>query len=126
MRSAIFSAALAAVLALCPVSAAAAATKRDDGPPAPEHSHWYSTNKVDDFRVETVKVLRKRDGSLQLPVVAPETDVSPILCPLSMTVCPISPAVPRTLEEWVAQGFECVDMHEDLNSCGGCGVVDNQ
>lgn len=124
MRLSVFSAALAAALAVCPATIAAAATKRNDNPAAPEHSHGF--NKVDGFRVGTSKVIRKRDGSLQLPVVAPETDVSPILCPLSMTACPISSTVPRTLEEWVAQGFECVDVHEDLNSCGGCGAVDTQ
>ena len=126
MRSAILSAALAAILALSPVSVTAAATKRDDSPPQPEPSHAFSTNKVDDFRVGTAQVIRRRDGSLQLPVVAPGTDVSPILCPLSMTACPLSSVVPRTLEDWVAEGFECVDVRDDLNSCGGCGAVDTR
>ncbi|KAH9929826.1 uncharacterized protein B0H18DRAFT_873667, partial [Fomitopsis serialis] len=62
----------------------------------------------------------------QLPVVPPEADISPILCPLSMAACPISEAVPTSLEEWVQQGFECVDLREDLTSCGGCGAVDVQ
>ncbi|KAH9828680.1 uncharacterized protein C8Q71DRAFT_681472, partial [Rhodofomes roseus] len=69
---------------------------------------------------------RKRDGSLQLPVVPPEADVSPILCPQSMAVCPITETIPDTLEKWVSEGFECVDLREDLTSCGGCGIVDAQ
>lgn len=126
MRFAILSVAFAVILALSPACVAAAATKRDDSPPQPAHSHGYSTNKADDFRVGTAKVIRKRDGSLQLPVVSPGTDVSPILCPLSMAACPLSSTVPNALEEWVAEGFECVDVRDDLNSCGGCGAVDTQ
>ncbi|KZT73285.1 hypothetical protein DAEQUDRAFT_662375 [Daedalea quercina L-15889] len=122
MRFALFSAAVfAAVLALCPVSVAAAATKRNDNPPGPQPSNTQNHQGDNDFRV-----VRKRDGSLQLPVVPPEADLSPILCPLSMNVCPISETVPTTLEEWVEHGYECVDVREDLNSCGGCGSVDVQ
>ncbi|PCH34270.1 hypothetical protein WOLCODRAFT_135598 [Wolfiporia cocos MD-104 SS10] len=67
----------------------------------------------------------KRSKREQLPI-APVQDISQQLCPLSMSVCPLSASKPGSLSEWIEQGFECVDLTEDLTSCGGCGSLDTQ
>ncbi|THH29050.1 hypothetical protein EUX98_g5135 [Antrodiella citrinella] len=62
--------------------------------------------------------------------LSPEEQMSRHLCPLGMNVCPIPlenlntvPLIPTTLLKWIEEGFECVDLQEDLTSCGGCGSV---
>ncbi|KAF7796548.1 hypothetical protein EIP86_007728 [Pleurotus ostreatoroseus] len=58
-------------------------------------------------------------------IVLSPAQLSGHLCPRPMSVCPItSTAPPRTLGQWIREGFECVDTHEDLTSCGGCGILD--
>ncbi|KAI0686639.1 hypothetical protein BC835DRAFT_1287841 [Cytidiella melzeri] len=60
-------------------------------------------------------------------VVSQQELVSQYLCPRPMLACPISPeSHPLTIEQWIHDGFECVDDHEDLTSCGGCGLIDVQ
>ncbi|KAI0094389.1 hypothetical protein BDY19DRAFT_863518, partial [Irpex rosettiformis] len=53
--------------------------------------------------------------------------VSQFLCPKPLRVCPISAEThPTNLEQWIHDGFECVDDREDLTSCGGCGLSDSK
>ncbi|KZT08785.1 uncharacterized protein LAESUDRAFT_676206 [Laetiporus sulphureus 93-53] len=86
--------------------------------PGPSHGH----DPHNDRRAAAVqRGPQKREQQL-IPAVQDVTH----LCPLSMSACPISSSVPLSLMEWIEQGFECVDLSEDLNSCGGCGSVDTQ
>ncbi|KAL4253590.1 hypothetical protein ABKN59_003411 [Abortiporus biennis] len=61
-----------------------------------------------------------------------QEEMSSLLCPLG-DVCPIQgyttlgnvkTMTPRTVLEWIRDGFECVDFEYDLTSCGGCGSLD--
>lgn len=48
-------------------------------------------------------------------------------CLDGLMACPIlsTPGqFPRTIAEWEAVGFECVDFAADLSSCGGCSSLD--
>jgi len=73
-----------------------------------------------DARSPNAPRLRKRK---QL-VLTEEERISQYLCPQPMRACPISPeSQPTTVEQWIQEGFECVDDHEDLTSCGGCGMT---
>ncbi|KAA1467818.1 hypothetical protein DENSPDRAFT_770283 [Dentipellis sp. KUC8613] len=51
--------------------------------------------------------------------------VSSQLCPATLSACPISSdAISRDVNMLITHGFECVDFRTDLESCGGCAVVD--
>jgi len=53
-------------------------------------------------------------------------DLNDMLCPFDMSACPVEPSsdFPKTLAEWSALGYECVEFDNDLQSCGGCASVD--
>ncbi|KAI0348228.1 hypothetical protein BDW22DRAFT_1309834, partial [Trametopsis cervina] len=89
--------------------------------PAPAPSNARRTNQA---RAPAPSgALRKRKQQ----VLSPEEAISQHLCPRPMRACPLSPAsAPTTLEEWISDGFECVDNSEDLTSCGGCGLSEPQ
>lgn len=60
-------------------------------------------------------------------VMTEEELISHYLCPQPMRVCPLTNVSrPSTLEEWISEGYECVDDFEDLTSCGGCSTVDDR
>ncbi|KAF5312627.1 hypothetical protein D9619_002638 [Psilocybe cf. subviscida] len=51
------------------------------------------------------------------------------ICPGDAYGCPIAPAgslssLPNGLDDWVNQGFYCVDRTADLTDCGGCAALD--
>ncbi|KAI0041898.1 hypothetical protein FA95DRAFT_1500810, partial [Auriscalpium vulgare] len=58
--------------------------------------------------------------------------VSDMLCPYQLWACPIpghalsagSSKYEFDVGELVRTGFECVDLRGDLESCGGCGSLD--
>ncbi|EIM92630.1 uncharacterized protein STEHIDRAFT_46142 [Stereum hirsutum FP-91666 SS1] len=52
------------------------------------------------------------------------SDLSKKLCPSELSVCPLSTSHPNTLDELLSNGFECVDFQTDLESCGGCGILE--
>ncbi|KAK7695107.1 hypothetical protein QCA50_002297 [Cerrena zonata] len=53
-----------------------------------------------------------------------EEMISNALCPYALTACPNNPnSRPTSIESWLREGFECVDVQSDLNSCGGCATV---
>ena len=63
--------------------------------------------------------------ALKQKPLTPEEAMSQHLCPSPMRACPIdSQSSPKTLLDWIQEGFECVDPQEDLTSCGGCGSID--
>lgn len=63
----------------------------------------------------------KRSMSDQIVV---DADISSALCPDSETACPLVPFTPISLLEWHEHGFECVNLDEDITSCGGCSALD--
>ena len=69
----------------------------------------------------SAKPLRKRKQH----ILNEQELISEYLCPRPLALCPVSPqASPKTVLEWIREGFECVDQDEDLTSCGGCGIND--
>lgn len=69
------------------------------------------------------KRLLKRSDAAEVPFDA----VSRALCPAALSVCPVvasTGAEAGELQELLKHGFECVDFRSDLESCGGCGIVD--
>jgi hypothetical protein len=56
------------------------------------------------------------------------------LCPDTLAVCPlVAPGrkranfgliVPTSLREWTEQGWECVEIENDISSCGGCASLE--
>ena len=65
-------------------------------------------------------------GATEVPFDA----VSPVLSPAALSVCPVVASAAAVeeqagkLQELLKHGFECVDFCSDLESGGGCGIVD--
>ncbi|CAL1694647.1 unnamed protein product [Somion occarium] len=97
-------------------------SKTHDGKARPSKTHGAprpSPSKRESRTTSDSYTLVKRD---QLRLV--DEDISDELCPFSLTVCPLtSHSRPTSLTGWIQEGFECVDTESDLNSCGGCGTV---
>lgn len=70
--------------------------------------------------------ISSRDEEEQIPMTE-EEKLLDTLCPHAYTVCPLNAnSRPPSFESYVNDGFECADFQSDLNSCGGCGVVDER
>lgn len=88
-----------------------------------------SPRQFDEARIRIPKIpirgrLQRRNTD---EIVLSPAELSGHLCPQPMSVCPITKFVlPVTLSQWVRDGYECVDMQEDLTSCGGCGILDKK
>jgi hypothetical protein len=57
-----------------------------------------------------------------------EQILSQSLCPEGLMACPVDSMafIPDTLHDWEQIPYECVEVDNDLNSCGGCSTFDKK